>query len=86
MTVVGGGGVPVRLEVLAGVLHHVLDRVLPPVTDPAEELHTVGQPQLLPLHPGLVDPQVVQHQRSVWEQNVEIAELAVNPKIEEILN
>ena len=68
---------------LGGVLHHVLDGVLPPVTDPAEELHTVGPPQLLPLNPELVDLQVVQHQCSVREQNVEIAKFAVDQITEE---
>ena len=75
-------GVGVRLEVLGGVLHHVLDGVLPPVADPAEELQTVGRPESLPLYPGLVDLQVVHHHGSVREQNVEIAELAVDPQIE----
>ena len=71
------GGVGVRLEVLGGVLHHVLDGVLPPVADPAEELQTLGQPP--PLHPGPVAQQVLQHHRPVREQNVETAQLAVEP-------
>ena len=50
--VLAAAGVPVRVEMLAGVLHHVLDGVLPPVADPAEELQTLGQPP--PLHPGPV--------------------------------
>ena len=75
-------GVAVRQEVLAGVLHHVLDGVLPPVADPAEELQTVGLLQPLPFYPGLVDRQVVHHQSSVREQNVEVAKLAIDPEIE----
>ena len=73
---------PVRLEMLAGVLHHVLDGILPPVTDPAEELQTGGGSQLLSLHLGLVTHQMVQHHPSVREQNVETAQPAVDPEIE----
>ena len=79
MVTVVAAGVPVRVEVVAGVLHHVLHGVLPPVADPAEELQTVGQPQPLPLHPGPVAGQVLQHHRPVREQNVETAQLAVDP-------
>ena len=74
--------VPVRLEMLVGVLHHVLHGVLPPVTDAAEELKTAGRSELLYLHLGLVAHQMVQHSRSVREQNVETAQPAVDPKIE----
>ena len=63
------------------VLHHVLHGVLPPVADPAEELQTLGQPPRL--HPGPVAREVVQHHCQVREQNVETAELAVDPSIEQ---
>ena len=79
VTVVTTTGVPVRVEVVAGALHNVLHGVLPPVADQAEELQTVGQPQPLPLHPGPVAGQVLQHHRPVREQNVETAQLAVEP-------
>ena len=79
--VLAAAAVPVRVEVLAGVLHHVLHGVLPPVADPAEELQTLGQPPRL--HPGPVAREVVQHHRQVREQNVETAELAVDPSIEQ---
>ena len=59
-------------EVFAGVLHHVLHGVPHPVTDPAEELETV-----VPVGP--VGLQVVQHHRPVREQNVDTAELTVDP-------
>lgn len=80
--VAGLTGVPVRLEMLVGVLHHVLDGVLPPVTDPAEELQAGGQPQSILLNPGPMADQVLQHHRSVREQNVETAQLAVDPEID----
>ena len=64
---------------LDSVLHHVLHGVLPPVADPAEELQALDQLTALPLHPGPVAQQVLQHHRPVREQNVDTAELTVDP-------
>ena len=56
----------------AGVLHHLLHGVPQAATDPAEELETV-----VPVGP--VGLQVVQHHRPVREQDVETAQLTVDP-------
>ena len=59
----------------AGVLHHLLHAVPHAATEPAEELETV-----VPVGP--VALQVVHHHRPVWEQNVDTAQLAVDPETE----
>ena len=61
------------LEMLAvAVLHHVLHGIPPPAADPAEDEETV-------VPAGPVAGQVVQHHPAVREQNVETAQLAVEP-------
>ena len=60
-------------EMLAvAVLHHVLHSVSPPATDPAEDEETV-------VPAGSVAGKMLQHDPAVREQNVETAQLAVEP-------
>ena len=65
-------GVAAVLEMVAGVLLHLLDGVSPPAADPAEDEETV-------VPAGPVAGQMVQHDPAVREQNVETAQLAVEP-------
>ena len=67
------GAAGLLLEMLAvAVLHHVLHSVSSPAADPAEDEETV-------VPAGPVAGQVFQHDPAVREQNVETAQLAVEP-------
>ena len=68
-------GATTVLEMVTGVLLHLQDGVSPPATDPAEDEETV-------VAAGPVAGQVVHHHTAVREQNVETAQLAVQPEIE----